>query len=672
MKLLGKGSAKDIYQDPKAPGYIALDFSDRVSVFDYGALPDSIEMKGKSLKSAAESLFQLLEENGVATAYEPERSAKSDFLYLKAAYDGKFFSDPCGLKFLPVEVIFRWGVPEGSSLLKRGNFRAFERFSEPMVEFTTKLEARDRLIDDAEMATLIGSPLICEKLRATATQVAFLLNSHFKKIGLELWDGKIECAWDEAAERIVVVDSLGPDEFRANLPGLRRVSLSKEMLRQWLAQTNWSFDCQRMKKEHGDHWKNFLGPVPRLGNWRKQRISGMYVAFSQALMAQEATPLWDWLKDDRVKPKVFILGSGGREAAVKWRLEQEGCDIAETLDEGVDAAWVSMDADLAAGKVEEWEAQGIWTYGPRKEGAKLEWSKQFGRDFAAEAGLKNPRVTSSWDEAKTFGNIPVVKKDSLAAGKGVVVAETLEEAKKAFDEFSQDSKVLLEERCTGPEASAFFSIVTGYYGAKVQFLGSAQDFKRRYAGDEGPNTGGMGSYAPSPSFTLDDEKEITDWAQKTADLLFEKGLAYNGILYLGLMRDPEKGWVLIEYNSRFGDPETQALVKLWPTEHKILRSLLSLDFSLPRVEIPQDKASLCLALVRPEYPLKAPEGFILPEWKLPEGEATTLFQSGSVGGRVAYLVAVDASISAAGDHVFETLLHSPWKELLEWRPDILP
>jgi len=234
---------------------------------------------------------------------------------------------------------------------------------------------------------------------------------------------------------------------------------------------------------------------------------------------------------------------------------------------------------------------------------------------------------------------------------------------------------LLEERLSGFEASIFFSIQPGFSKTEIRFLGTAQDFKRRYEGNEGPNTGGMGALSPHPKITTDDIKTFFTWAQKTSEVLESEGRPFCGILYLGVMKDEKKGWHLIEYNARPGDPETEALVVLWPSEHKILRSLLCLSVETGQDIHVENTKVVCLSLVRPEYPAVnfADKNFSLPSWNFKNTENCLLFKSESQTGRVAFLVGKSKeSYQEAGDLLFETLVESPWRKHLEWRADLIP
>jgi len=525
------------------------------------------------------------------------------------------------------------------------------------------------MLSESEAAELAGSADILSKLHIYTDRVAHCLRDFLKSCGLELWDGKIECAIDTASGEILMVDALTPDEVRVTVPGLESIPLSKELLRMWLGSTNWSFKVAQAKQKGGSDWKKSLPTPPRLGAWRLHKLSSLYDSFADSLDTRNSKAVLEWMRSDAIAPKVFIIGSGGREAALKWKLKDEGTEILSSP-EGADTVWVSPDAELAQGQVNDYQEKGFWCYGPEKDGAKIEWSKDFGREIAAEAGIKIPRYTTDSSELKSFTTPPVVKLDGLAAGKGVIVPKTFPEAEAAIREFSSKGKLLLEEQLKGFEASAFFAVETGFHGAKIKFLGCAKDFKRRYPGDEGPNTGGMGSYAPHPDVKEADIALFQEWAHATATTLMKRGLPYNGILYMGLMKDEATGWNLIEYNARFGDPETQALSHIWP-DQPLLRSILQLDLKpATAYQISADHHALCLALVRPEYPAAVATEIDLPIWDFKK-EDVHIFRTSSTKGRVAYMVARASSLQMAGDLIFESLIESPWKDILEWRPDIL-
>lgn len=673
FRPIGTGSSKNLLASDAHPEHLFFDFSDRVSVFDYGALPEAIPGKGIALERSARFFFDLLAQHSLPTAFDAALTANVGKMALRAARHPKFevlAGLSAQLEFIPLEIIFRWGVTPGSSYLKRHpELQAFTRFDTPVVEFSTKLEASDRMVNDAEAAELAGSADLLVQLRQYALRVATVLRDRLQSSGLQLWDGKIECAFDRATGQILMVDALTLDELRVTLPEFPTAALSKELLRQWIGGTDWAFQVLQAKRKHGAKWKLHVDKPPRLGPWRTHKFAELYSAFNEALGASSNAPLLEWLQRDARRPRVFVLGEGGREAALKWRLEQEGCEVC-SKPEDADTVWVSQDGDLAAGKVDWYREQGFWTYGPQASSARLESSKAFGKDVAQEAEVRLPRCSTRPEDLRTFSAPPVVKIDGLAAGKGVVVPETWNEAESALREFSARGPIVLEERCRGYEASAFFAVETGYNGVHTRYLGSARDFKRRYARDEGPNTGGMGAYAPHPAVQAEDVVLFKEWAQRTAEALVSRDLAFNGILYLGAMRDVVHGWVLLEYNARLGDPETEALVRAW-ADGPVLRSILKLDVRADFTDVQLSQQSVCVALVRKEYPAAAAP-LALPNWTLTGESRCVLFRNASSSGRVAFLVGTGEDILHAGDEVFECLLHSPWREILDWRADIIP
>lgn len=669
FKHLGTGSAKNLWLDPESPKHIRMEFTDRISVFDYGALPDSIPGRNLSLMRLAKYFFEDLATIGVKTAYQGVDG--DSVLLLERARHPKFPSDgdeALDLEFLPLEVIFRFGVPEGSSLLKRRlDLKAGHRFDQVLVEFSTKLESQDRMLDEKEARSFLPHSALFEQLQVQTKKIAQRLKLLANNCGLELWDGKFEFAYNSKNE-IVLIDAITPDELRLTLKGASSVPLSKELLRHWLGATTWAAQLRYSKMDHLEDWKHRIPSPPRLGKWRIEKLSALYHSLADAFEQSKSAPILNWMRQDVLRPKVCVIGGGGREAALRWRLQQENCEIVETPRDA-DSVWVSMDGDLEQGLVDQLQSQGFWTMGPQRLAARTEWSKEFGRCLAQKAQIPIPRFESDCLQLSSFESLPVVKLDGLAAGKGVVVPESMEEAQRAIEDFSKRGKVLLEERLRGFEASTFFSIETGAQGVRVAFLGTAKDFKRRLPNDEGPNTGGMGAYAPHPDLDEEDIALFTSWARQTAQVLDEERTPFHGILYLGLMKDEKKGWNLIEYNARFGDPETQALMVGW-SEGFYLRSLLQLDLQSRALNVEFREPTLCLALVRSEYP-EAPseENFVLPEWTAPE--SVKLFRAKGVTGRVAYLVASAPSLMEAGDSIFSALVESPWRSMLEWRPDIL-
>ena len=294
---------------------------------------------------------------------------------------------------------------------------------------------------------------------------------------------------------------------------------------------------------------------------------------------------------------ILLLGSGGREHALAWKLSASpSCSklfaapgnpgIAECADivamdiadhkaviafcheNAVELVVVGPEAPLVAGLADDLRAEGFAVFGPGKGAAQLEGSKGFTKDLCARANIptaRYERVTSleaAWGALKNFNAPFVLKADGLAAGKGVVIAETREEAQHALSEMfdgrfgSAGSEVVIEEFMRGEEAS-FFALTDGEI---ILPFGTAQDHKRVGEGDTGPNTGGMGSYSPAPVLTdaLID-RAMREIVVPTVRTLAEDKMPYRGVLYAGLMLTDE-GPKLVEYNIRFGDPECQVLM----------------------------------------------------------------------------------------------------------------
>ncbi|MCA0910108.1 phosphoribosylamine--glycine ligase [Qipengyuania gaetbuli] len=294
---------------------------------------------------------------------------------------------------------------------------------------------------------------------------------------------------------------------------------------------------------------------------------------------------------------ILLLGSGGREHALAWKLAQSpACDklwaspgnpgMAECAvcvdldaadhaaverfcrDNGVGLVVIGPEAPLVDGLADSLRAAGIPAFGPSKAAAQLEGSKAFTKELCERANIPTARfvrctsLEAAWGALKKFDPPFVLKADGLAAGKGVVIAETREDAQNALSDMfegkfgSAGSEVVIEQFLTGEEAS-FFALTDG---ETIVPFGSAQDHKRVGEGDTGPNTGGMGAYSPAPVLTqaLQDQvmREIVG---PTVQTMREEGHPYSGVLYAGLMLTKD-GPQLIEYNVRFGDPECQVLM----------------------------------------------------------------------------------------------------------------
>lgn len=294
--------------------------------------------------------------------------------------------------------------------------------------------------------------------------------------------------------------------------------------------------------------------------------------------------------------KVLVIGSGGREHAIVdaltrspqveqifaapgnagMALQAECVAIRETeierlvafaKEQGIGLTVVGPEVALAAGVADAFKAEGLRIFGPTKAAARIESSKEFAKELMAKyeiptAGFK---AFTDYAEAKAYVEarpLPaVLKYDGLAAGKGVVIAQTMEEADEALKDMLLDTKfgqgkVVVEDFLTGPE----FSFMCFVSGEKVWPMQLAQDHKRAYDGDKGPNTGGMGAYSPLPFITAEDEQFALEQILKpVAAAMVKEGCPFEGVLYGGLMKTPD-GVKVIEFNARFGDPETEVVL----------------------------------------------------------------------------------------------------------------
>ncbi len=401
--------------------------------------------------------------------------------------------------------------------------------------------------------------------------------------------------------------------------------------------------------------------------------------------------------------RVLLIGSGGREHALAWALSASAlltklfaapgnagiCDIAECIKldpadhaaviafckaERIDLVVVGPEAPLVAGLVDALDASDIRAFGPTKAAAELEGSKGFTKDLCREAGIPTAayRRFTNRDAARASVEghaFPVVvKADGLAAGKGVTVATDRVAALAALDAiFSEPgASVVIEEFLEGEEAS-FFALSDG---KTVIPFGTAQDHKRAFDGDLGPNTGGMGAYSPAP--ILDDamcDRVMAEIVRPTVAALARRGIAYRGVLYAGLMIDAE-GPKLIEYNARFGDPECQVLMmRLKDDLLTILNA--AVDGVLDHTSVRWlNESALCVVMATKGYPGAYRKGSEIRGLEaaraLPDVEifhAGTRREDGRTvadGGRVLGVTALGASATEAQARAYEAV------DLIDW------
>ena len=345
--------------------------------------------------------------------------------------------------------------------------------------------------------------------------------------------------------------------------------------------------------------------------------------------------------------KVLVVGSGGREHAIVHALAKSpkvdalfcapgnggiaaeaACVDIKATDVEAMVAWakenamdyvvVAPDDPLALGMVDALAEAGIPAFGPRKNAAVIEASKSFSKDLMKKYNIPTAKyeIFTDMDAALAYvraqGAPIVVKADGLALGKGVVVAQTLEEAEDAVRAMMGDRKfgeagarVVIEECMTGPEVSVLCFVD----GTHLSPMVSSQDHKRAYNNDEGPNTGGMGAFAPSPKYTPEIARICMDTIfRPTVDAMAAEGRPFQGCLYFGLMLTPD-GPKVVEYNSRFGDPETQPVLSLLDTDLLDIMCACT-NGTLDQLDIRwKDGAACCIVMASGGYPLDYKKGY---------------------------------------------------------------
>ena len=399
--------------------------------------------------------------------------------------------------------------------------------------------------------------------------------------------------------------------------------------------------------------------------------------------------------------KVLIVGGGGREHAIAYcvakssKVEKMYCapgnagiaELAECVPIGamefdklvtfakekeIDLAIVGMDDPLVGGLVDEFEKAGIRAFGPRKNAAILEGSKAFSKDLMKKYDIPTAAYENfdNADEALAYletAKFPIVlKADGLALGKGVLICNTLEEAKDGVKEIMLDKKfgasgntMVVEEFMTGREVS----VLSFVDGKTIKTMTSAQDHKRAKDGDQGLNTGGMGTFSPSPFYT----KEVDEFCrkyvyQKTVDAMAAEGREFKGIIFFGLMLTAD-GPKVLEYNARFGDPEAQVVL---PRMKNDLIDVIEacIDGTLDQVDLQfEDNAAVCVVLASDGYPVAYEKGLPitgLDEFKKHEGyycfHAGTKFDGGQIvtnGGRVLGVTAKGATLKEARANAYK-------------------
>ena len=400
--------------------------------------------------------------------------------------------------------------------------------------------------------------------------------------------------------------------------------------------------------------------------------------------------------------KVLIIGGGGREHAIAWKVSRSPkvdkiycapgnagiAEIAECVDMGVmdfdrqvafareneiDLTIIGPDDPLVAGAVDAFEASGLRVFGPQKCAALLEGSKSFSKDLMKKYGIPTAayEVFESLEEALNYvktAPMPIVlKADGLALGKGVLICGSREEAERGVKDLMLDKRfgsagdrIVVEEFMTGREVS----VLSFVDGKTVKIMTSAQDHKRAKDGDQGLNTGGMGTFSPSPFYT----EEVDEFCkqhiyQATVDAMKAEGREFKGIIFFGLMLT-EKGPRVLEYNARFGDPETQ--VVLPRMENDIVEIFEAcIDGTLDQIDLQfEDNAAVCVVLASEGYPERYEKGYPITGLEAFKGQenyfafhaGSKLDGSGTVvtnGGRVLGVTAIGRDLMEARENAYE-------------------
>jgi phosphoribosylamine--glycine ligase len=395
-----------------------------------------------------------------------------------------------------------------------------------------------------------------------------------------------------------------------------------------------------------------------------------------------------------------VIGRGGREHAICWALQKspklsklycapgnggiaavaECVEIAESqfeelaqfaLKQEIDLVVVGPDDPLAAGIVDHLESKGLNVFGPRKNAAEIEGSKVFMKHLLKKYAIPTASYESFDNHADALAYVRqqgapiVIKADGLAAGKGVVVAQTLEEAEKALADIMLDrvfgasgSRVVVEEFMSGQE----MSLLAFVDGEVVRPMVPAQDHKPVFDNDQGPNTGGMGTYSPLPHIPQSIVNEAIEKIVKpTAEAMVKEGRPFRGVLFAGLMLTPQ-GPKTVEFNARFGDPETQVVLTRLKSDLLDI-FVAAVEGKLDQVPIEwSDDAAVCVILASPGYPASYPKGLPITGLNSAATADAIVFHAGTAatadgnivtaGGRVLGVVGLGNSIADARDKAY--------------------
>ncbi|MAX66217.1 MAG: phosphoribosylamine--glycine ligase [Bacteriovoracaceae bacterium] len=622
--LIYQGSVKNIYDHGDK---LEFEFTDQFSIFDWGVMPNAIPSKGIFLADITEVLFiklmqsstyqtlvcpnfycheryqtllktpqyKALAQQGAKTHYLARTSQNSIAVKKYKVYQPKILnSNEYHYKeyeknphnaLIPLEVVFRLGVPKGSSLLERSpKLKPNELFKEVMIEFYTKLEPKDRLLSEKEALQISGlTKAELQELKRLTEIYALSLHHIFSHSQIKLWDGKFEFAFgkkEQGKREIILADSIGPDELRLSFNGL---SLSKEYLRSLYKETKWYTSFVKNK--------NCDNKPRELTSQEIKKASHIYLSLSKALkVPSQATQLLKELEESLLS-KILILGKGGREHALAEHLRRSthvkevyvspgnpGMSSAKIKlanisphelvqfckTKNIDFVVIGPEDLLAKGIADTLQDNGLACAAPSKAAAQMESSKVFAKKFMQKYNIPTAKFHSFSDTKLALSYLQenkmhhsVIKLSALAAGKGVVVCQSLKEGLAALKQLAPNNEeIIIEEKLIGKEVSYFALCLEEEY----QILGTACDYKRLQDQDQGPNTGGMGCYSPADWLSKSELLEIENKILKpTLKAMKSEQIKFKGVLFIGLMIT-ETGPKVLEYNVRFGDPETQTIL----------------------------------------------------------------------------------------------------------------
>ena len=417
--------------------------------------------------------------------------------------------------------------------------------------------------------------------------------------------------------------------------------------------------------------------------------------------------------------KVLVVGSGGREHALAWKLARSNkvekvwvapgnagtarepgvenvpissedidqlCDFA--MKDHIELTIVGPEAPLVEGIVDKFAAAGLKCFGPTASAAQLEGSKVFCKDFLARHRIPTARYQAFTDLAaatayiRKMGAPLVVKADGLAAGKGVIIAQSEDEAIDAAggmlagESFGEAGKRIVVEECLKGEEASFIVMVDG---AHILPLATSQDHKARDDGDQGPNTGGMGAYSPAPVVTkILHDRIMKEVIEPTVKGMASEGNPYKGFLYAGLMISDDGTPNVLEYNCRFGDPETQPIILRLQSDLAEM-CVAAMEQRLDQIEVKwDDRASLGVVMAAGGYPVAYEKGAVIKGLPETETEGAKIFHAGTAlkegqvvtsGGRVLCATALGDSVSEARSKAYDLARTIHWDGVY-YRKDI--